>query len=65
MSTLHQSTCCGLRAAGEDTARYAAQRHAILAVVRRELHKLGVKYTVPVQQHSFTPILQQASTPLM
>jgi hypothetical protein len=60
-----QQMCCRLHPAGEDTGRYATQRHGILSVMRRELHRLGVKYTVPVQQQSFTPIAQPATTPLM
>lgn len=45
--------------AGEDAGRYVAARHGILSVVRRELHKLGIKYTLPVQQQPFVPIVQQ------
>lgn len=59
------SICCLLRPAGEDGARYVAQRHAILSVMRRELHRLGVKYTVPVQQQTFTPLVQAPTTPLV
>jgi hypothetical protein len=49
--------------AGEDTGRYRDARHGILGVVRRELSRMRVKYTV--HQQSYMPVLQQATTPLM
>lgn len=51
--------------AGEDTGRYVTARHGILSVVRRELHSAGVRYTVPVQQQTYAPIVQQATTPFL
>jgi hypothetical protein len=69
-NTLHDqlndiATCCCVRIyAGEDAGRYVTARHGILGVVRRELSRLGVKYTVPLQQPNYVPLQQQAATPL-
>lgn len=34
-------------------------RHGILSVIRHELHRMQVKYTVPLQQQTLMPLQQQ------
>lgn len=50
--------CCACLCAGEDPARYVLARHGVLSVVRRELHKAGVQYTVPLQQQTLMRLQQ-------